>query len=82
MKDKITDKIVEQVITKYKKRSQLGIEKYGTTLEDNKLSMEEWLTHLQEELMDSVVYIEKIKQEIKCSELDSLFDFLDDLKND
>jgi hypothetical protein len=76
----MTDKIVEQVIEKYQQRSQLGIEKYGTTLQDNKLSKEEWLTHLQEELMDAVVYIEKIKQEIKCSELDSLFDFLNDIK--
>ena len=63
----MTDKIVEQVIEKYQQRSQLGIEKYGTTLQDNKLSKEEWLTHLQEELMDAVVYIEKIKSETKCS---------------
>jgi hypothetical protein len=61
------DKIVEQVLDKYVKRSELGIKKYGTTLQDNKLSREEWLTHLQEELMDAVVYIEKIKSETKCS---------------
>jgi hypothetical protein len=61
------DKIVEQVITKYQQRSESGIKKYGTTLQDNKLSREEWLTHLQEELMDAVVYIEKIKSETKRS---------------
>lgn len=60
------DPIVEQVITKYRKRSQLGIKKYGTTLAENDLSHDEWLTHLQEELMDAVVYLEKIKQNSKC----------------
>lgn len=56
------DPIVEQVITKYRKRSQLGIKKYGTTLAENELTQEQWLTHLQEELMDAVVYLEKIKK--------------------
>lgn len=60
-----TDPIVDQVIEKYKKRSQEGIKKYGTTLADNNLSFDEWLTHLQEELMDAVVYIEKTKEEWK-----------------
>lgn len=55
------DKIVERVIGLFRSRSKRGIEKYGTTLEDNKLTSEEWLTHLQEELMDATLYIEKIK---------------------
>jgi hypothetical protein len=55
------DKIVEQVIDKFKERSERGLEKYGTTLDDNNLPFDEWLTHLQEELMDAVVYLEKIK---------------------
>jgi hypothetical protein len=58
------DKIVEQVIDKFRVRSKQGIEKYGITLADNNLSQEEWLTHLQEELMDAVVYLEKIKSEL------------------
>lgn len=58
------DSIVEQVITKYRKRSQLGIKKYGTTLAENELTQEQWLTHLQEELMDAVVYVEKLKNEL------------------
>ena len=56
------DKIVESVIEKYIKRSEAGIEKYGTTLERNLLTFDEWLTHLQEELMDATLYIEKIKK--------------------
>ena len=61
------DKIVEQVINKYKERSELGINKYGKTLENNNLSLLEWLTHLQEELMDATLYIEKLKSEINDS---------------
>lgn len=58
------DPIVEQVIDKFRSRSQEGIKKYGTTLADNKLTQEEWLNHLQEELMDAVVYLERLKQEL------------------
>jgi hypothetical protein len=56
------DNIVESVIDKYKQRSEAGIEKYGTTLERNLLTFDEWLTHLQQELMDASLYIEKIKK--------------------
>ena len=58
------DKIVEDVIAKYRQRSEVGISKYGTTLEDNKATLIEWLTHLQEELMDATLYIEKLKSEL------------------
>ena len=57
----MTDKIVEKVIKLFRKRSKIGIEKYGTTLELNELSNREWLQHLQEELMDAALYVEKIK---------------------
>ena len=56
------DTIVESVINKYRERSEKGIETYGTTLDRNDLSRLEWLNHLQEELMDAVNYIEKLKQ--------------------
>jgi hypothetical protein len=52
------DKIVEQVINKYEDRSYIGIAKYGTTLEDN--NKDNYLKHLQEELMDATLYLEKI----------------------
>ncbi len=59
------DKIVEAVIEKFKERSETGIKKYGTTLMRDDLDLEQWLTHLQEELMDAVNYIEAIKNNIK-----------------
>jgi len=58
------DKIVEDVIAKYRQRSEVGIAKYGTTLEGNKATLIEWLTHLQEELMDATLYIEKLKSDL------------------
>jgi hypothetical protein len=59
-----TDPILTKVMTKYFDRSEMGIKKYGTTLENNSLPLMEWLNHLQEELMDATLYIEKLKQEI------------------
>lgn len=53
------DKIVQQVISKFEKRSEIGIKKYGTTLEAN--NTDDFLNHLQEELMDAILYIEKLK---------------------
>ena len=60
--EQIEDPIVEKVVTKFKTRSELGITKYGTTLQDNNANLFEWLNHLQEELMDATLYIEKLKQ--------------------
>lgn len=59
------DKIVENVVDKYLERSQVGITKYGTTLENN--NKDNYLKHLQEELMDATLYLEKtmyLNQEI------------------
>ena len=55
------DKIIERVINKIKSRSDIGYEKYGVTLKDDEQPLHVWLTHLQEELMDAVNYIEKAK---------------------
>ena len=57
------DKIVKSVIDKYKQRSDVGIKKYNNTMDRDDLSLDEWLTHLQEELMDATLYIEKLKTE-------------------
>ena len=56
------DEIVESVINEFRLRSERGMKKYGTTLQDHELSQLEWLKHLQEELMDAVLYLEKVKQ--------------------
>ena len=53
------DKIVQQVIKKFEQRSEVGIRKYGTTLEEN--NNDDFINHLQEELMDAILYLEKVK---------------------
>lgn len=55
------DRFVEAVKSKYQQRSDTGIKKYNTTLEREDLNFVDWLTHLQEELMDATLYVEKLK---------------------
>lgn len=57
------DLIVEQVIQKMRSRSRDGIIKYGTTLYDSPDGFYKFLNHLQEELLDGALYIEKLKQQ-------------------
>lgn len=54
----IEDSIVLQVAEKYCHRSEVGFVKYGTTLEKN--NKDNYLKHLQEELMDATLYLEKL----------------------
>jgi len=68
MKQQIQDPIVIKVLAKYYERSQLGIQKYGRTLDRDDLNLIEWLNHLQEELMDATLYIEKLKADVKFIE--------------
>lgn len=58
------DPIVEQVKENFDARSKIGVAKYGTTLERGDLSLLDWLNHLQEELMDATLYIQKLKNEL------------------
>jgi hypothetical protein len=55
------DQIVEEVIYRMRQRSEVGIKKYNTTLMREDLSHLDWLTHLQDELMDAINYIQKLK---------------------
>ena len=59
------DKNVEKVITQLQDREEQGLLKYGVNTERKDLSTLQWLQHLQEELMDASVYIEKLKNEMK-----------------
>ncbi len=66
MKQKIInfrDPVVERVVDKFVGRSDVGFEKYGVTLEDDPSDMLAWLNHLQEEMMDAVLYLQKAKQQ-------------------
>ena len=54
------DTILVRVLTKYRDRAARGQEKYGTTLDRTDLTAQQWLLHLQEELMDATLYCEKL----------------------
>jgi hypothetical protein len=58
---KVVDPVVESIIDKFKQRSEVGIKKYGTTLYEN--NTDDFLNHLQEELMDAILYIQKLRYE-------------------
>ncbi len=55
------DSIVLSVITKFKDRAKFGKEKYGTDLDRTDLTVKDWIQHAQEELMDGILYLEKLK---------------------
>jgi hypothetical protein len=46
-------------------RQALGIQKYGVTVEENQLSLLEWLQHAYEECLDQAVYLKRAIDEIK-----------------
>lgn len=56
-----TDKVVDEVINQFKERSKRGIEKYGTTLQEN--NTDDFLQHFKEELMDAILYIQKLQSQ-------------------
>lgn len=62
------DPVVEAVVEKFRKRSAVGIKKYGVSLADSNLPMLNWLRHHQEELMDAVDYVEKQIQILEAEE--------------
>lgn len=56
------DPVIESVVDKFIERSNVGFKKYGVTLDQDPGDLNVWMTHLQEELMDAVNYIEKLKR--------------------
>ena len=54
-----TDSIVDSIIDKFVDRATFGKQKYGTDLDRNDLSLEEWLEHSIQEKMDDILYIQK-----------------------
>ena len=70
MKQKVInfrDPVVERVVDKFVGRSDVGFEKYCVTLEDDPSDMLAWLNHLQEEMMDAVLYLQKAKQQYEAT---------------
>lgn len=79
-----SDSIVRAVMTSFMERSTFGRNKYGTDLDRDDLSFQMWLQHAQEEQMDAVLYLEKIKTEVhnKCGTLSGMTPSSVRLKNE
>lgn len=52
--------VEEAVIAKLRSRGDEGHRKYGTTMDRKDLTIREWITHLQEELLDGAQYAERL----------------------
>lgn len=59
------DSVVQAVLDRFVERSVMGKKKYGTDLDRTDLSVLEWIQHAQEEHMDAILYLEKLKREWK-----------------
>ena len=59
--DNVNDSIVISILDKFITRSRFGFEKYGSTLDRTDLNVLDWIKHAQEEHMDAILYLEKLK---------------------
>ena len=70
------DPVVERVVNKFVSRSDVGFEKYGTTLQEERTlkmkGLQKYLNDIQEELMDAVLYIQAAKDELQDLNEESL----------
>ena len=60
------DSVVTSVINQFTQRSLVGQKKYGTDLDRKDLTTLEWIEHAKQELMDGILYLEKLKQELSA----------------
>ena len=56
-----TEKRVCELIAK---RQQLGLNKYGTTVADNPLSLRQWAQHALEESLDLSIYLARFIEQL------------------
>jgi len=64
---KVTDSVVDSIIDKFVERATTGREKYGTDLDRQDLSLEDWLEHSLQEKMDDILYIQKALKTLRES---------------
>jgi len=58
------DLVVEAVRDDLLRRSQIGIAKYGVTLERTDLNLRDWLQHAYEEHLDAANYLRRAIMEM------------------
>jgi hypothetical protein len=62
--EQIVDSIVESVIEKIRTRSEIGIAKYGITLDRTDFSTIDWIDSAIEEQMDNILYLTRLKKDL------------------
>ena len=69
MNGEFRDPVVKRVVEKFRTRSDVGFEKYGTTLDEERTTkmkgLMKYLIDIQEELMDAILYIQTAQEELK-----------------
>ena len=72
------DPVVRNVVDKFVSRSDVGYEKYGSTLDDERRfkmkGLQKYLNDIQEELMDAVLYIQTAREELQDLSEEALID--------
>lgn len=63
------DSVVRRVNEKFVSRAEVGYNKYNATMDRDDLTTEEWIDHAMEEMMDMLLYMEKLKEELKKREV-------------
>lgn len=58
------DSIIYEVAKLMRQRADKGKETYGTTMDRDDLSTDQWLDHAIEEALDLAIYLTKIKKEL------------------
>lgn len=58
------DTVVEAVREDLHRRSQIGIAKYGVTLDRTDLNLRDWLQHTYEETLDAANYLKRTIMEL------------------
>lgn len=66
--DFVPDSIVQSILEKFVDRAEMGFNKYNNTLDRKDLSRTEWINHAQEELMDAILYLGKLKKELESQD--------------
>ena len=65
---KFRDPVVENVVDKFVSRSDLGFEKYGQSMHNERITKQKdlagYLNDIQEELMDAILYIQAAREEL------------------
>lgn len=57
--------LLGKLFAEFIEREERGVKKYGTTMDRNDLSLDEWIQHLKEELMDGLCYLQKVQDIIE-----------------